>query len=413
MAIPLPALWMASLTKGYNEGEKPEFGIVFSLLLGFFLYVSLNIFAMYATAYSFPQSDWFTTYFREKPQIPLLASVCLIVLGTLNFFFSKPSFTKIKKVYDYNKKNMRPAISYRVLFIILFVSTVSFVPSLVIRLSAQPYRPIADSQFTVMSLNVRQGFGVDNRNNFVKVRNLITMNNAKIVGLQQADTLRISSSNADLYEYLNHHLGMFDFVGPSSREYTIGCGILSMFPLVETKFVKLPTAHGEPGGFAQAYVCLNETDNYYVYFLATHFGSYKANFTDQTNSLIEYIEEIREAIVDKDFRALFVGGDLNMIKNSTDMVRLSHAARLQNTLDKAQHSNLPIPESVLTDFILYNIEPRDVSSSKTLQQVQLVNFTVIADSGISPDHFPLSAQFLHWKKCALLVEVSRALFYCC
>jgi len=417
LAMVLPSLWIYALTQGYTEGEQPELGIVFSILMAFFIYTGLVAFAAYVTAYSMPQSDWFTTFFREKPQIPLFISIALIVVGMGNLLFTRPTLSKRNKIYYNDTQRFATLIPWQVMVLLVSVFIITFVPAVIVRfvkpgsvkggfaneeppritLTQQNPGVVDPNDLVFMTFNVRQGFGLNGKNNFGRLKTLIAQSQAKIIGFQQADTCRITSGNTDLFEYLSHYLNFYEFYGPSPREMTTGVGILSAYPFQQTSYDLLPSEYGARGAYSHAYICVDAEQDKYIHFLSVHFGSYKTNITLQATAIATVINNLRRSQSFLDYSGLFLAGDLNTSLNSTAYSHLIQSTGMQNAIMQVRPTDLRVDIFKITTYMLYSIPPKQELKAYQLHkehyhEVRFCNATVLDTNGISTS-YPVQAVF--------------------
>lgn len=98
-------------------------------------------------------------------------------------------------------------------------------------------QPIVDPQPTergsliVMSYNLHQSFGMDNKLDLEEVLNTVRQANADVIGLQEADAGRVPSMSVDQVLWLSRKLNMHSAYGPSWAS-TYGVAVLSRYPIV-------------------------------------------------------------------------------------------------------------------------------------------------------------------------------------
>ena len=117
-------------------------------------------------------------------------------------------------------------------------------------------------------------FGYDNfgANNFEMVERVIRETDANVVGLLESDLARSFNHNWDMVDWLSNRLGMYSDYGPSTLNNTWGCAVLSVFPIVRSHRILLPSPEGELACLLDATLDINGTD---VHVFVTHFGNWR------------------------------------------------------------------------------------------------------------------------------------------
>ncbi|EGC38038.1 hypothetical protein DICPUDRAFT_53556 [Dictyostelium purpureum] len=115
-------------------------------------------------------------------------------------------------------------------------------------------------------------FGYDNfgRNSFPNITDAIKEQGVNVIGLLESDLSRVMTSNRDLVEWLASELHMYSDFGPAPSENTWGCALLTVFPIVSSNHVILPSPEGELACLIDAIVLVEEKP---VNIIVTHFGN--------------------------------------------------------------------------------------------------------------------------------------------
>jgi endonuclease/exonuclease/phosphatase family metal-dependent hydrolase len=93
-------------------------------------------------------------------------------------------------------------------------------------------QPAESGPITVMSYNLHQAFGMDNKLDMEEILATIREADPDIVGFQEADAGRVPSLSVDEVLWLSRKLNMYSAYGPSWGN-TYGVAVLSRYPLVE------------------------------------------------------------------------------------------------------------------------------------------------------------------------------------
>ncbi|MFX1344602.1 MAG: endonuclease/exonuclease/phosphatase family protein [Promethearchaeota archaeon] len=131
-----------------------------------------------------------------------------------------------------------------------------------------------DNPIRILSYNIQQGFDENGDKNFEGQYEVIKNANASIIGLQESDTCRISSGNADIVRYVNNRLKYYSYFGPKTITGTYGIALLSRYPIKNAKTFYMES-EGEQTATIEAKIIIG-TITYNVF--VTHLG----NFIDPT-----------------------------------------------------------------------------------------------------------------------------------
>jgi endonuclease/exonuclease/phosphatase family metal-dependent hydrolase len=92
-------------------------------------------------------------------------------------------------------------------------------------------QPTEQRSLTVMSYNLHQSFGMDNKLDLEEVLDAIRQADADVIGFQEADAGRVPSMSVDQVLWLSRKLNMHSVYGPSWGD-TYGVAVLSRYPIV-------------------------------------------------------------------------------------------------------------------------------------------------------------------------------------
>lgn len=162
----------------------------------------------------------------------------------------------------------------------------------------------ADTDLVVMIYNIQQGFNTEGKINPWQLLEPIQQVNPDVLGLQESDTDRVSSTNVDGVQWLAHKLNMYTYFGPETRQQTFGVAVLSKFPLYNTETYYL-TSVGEQTVLVRADIqWKGEPLSVYI----THLGETDKDRTTQTAEILE--------ILSKNTNRKILMGDFNSLPDS-------------------------------------------------------------------------------------------------
>ena len=163
----------------------------------------------------------------------------------------------------------------------------------------------------VVTYNIQQGFNTRGKITPWEILEPLTQISPHILGLQESDTDRISSTNVDIVQWLAHKLNMYTYFGPETRQQTYGVAILSTFPLYNTETYYL-TSVGEQTVLIRADIWWRgEPLSVYV----THLGETEEDRTAQVSEILQILSENAN-------RKILIG-DFNSLPDSEQMKALT------------------------------------------------------------------------------------------
>jgi endonuclease/exonuclease/phosphatase family metal-dependent hydrolase len=102
-------------------------------------------------------------------------------------------------------------------------------------------QPIEPSSLTLMTYNLHQSFGMDNKLDMERIASTIVSADPDIIGLQEADAGRVPSLSVDQVLWLSRRLNMHSAYGPSWGS-TYGVAVLSKYPIIQQRRYLLASA---------------------------------------------------------------------------------------------------------------------------------------------------------------------------
>lgn len=176
-----------------------------------------------------------------------------------------------------------------------------------------PVRSPNTNKLNVMNFNIHQYFSIAQTGlyNLEQVRDVILDSRADVVGLQESEGARITSSNMNGVQWLAHQTGMkYYYYGPPTSAQIYGVSLLSRYPILNPRYVNLPS---EQSIERVAIVAEIETGTLagQLPIIVTHF---------QTNRYSEDRFAQAQTIVNlsQNFASTIILGDFNTRPNSTD-----------------------------------------------------------------------------------------------
>lgn len=163
----------------------------------------------------------------------------------------------------------------------------------------------------VITYNIQQGFNTRGKINPWEILEPLNRISPHILGLQESDTDRISSTNVDIVQWLAHKLNMYTYFGPETRQQTYGVAILSKFPLYNTETYYL-TSVGEQTVLIRADIWWRGKPlSVYI----THLGETEEDRTTQVSEILQILSENAN-------RKILIG-DFNSLPDSEQMRALT------------------------------------------------------------------------------------------
>ncbi|EAL69800.1 hypothetical protein DDB_G0275039 [Dictyostelium discoideum AX4] len=277
------SLWIVLIEKVSNT-EK--LGQLFTSAM--LTYTVLLFWAIYVVSYKFVPWWLGSTLLRERNQTLIIA--CVLATGIAFVYKSLRSSGGSSSSSIKREKSNKDQPSYpnKDVFNILFGLLVLLLLFSVNRAITHPTdSSIAGHHYTrdltatsvtntaptdIKSMIWTIHFGYDNfgRNSFPNVTKVIKDHGANIIGLLESDLSRVMTSNRDLVEWIATELHMYSDFGPEPSRNTWGCALLTIFPIISSDRVILPSPEGELACLIDAVLLIDETP---VNVIVTHFGN--------------------------------------------------------------------------------------------------------------------------------------------
>jgi len=129
---------------------------------------------------------------------------------------------------------------YKIIAVILF-----FLPLIsafiMYGISEIPIETPTKTQFKFMTYNIHFGQGMDDEINLERIAQNILTDKPDILGLQEVDNGRITTQGIDMALWLANRLNMYYFYFPAENEHTLGCALLSKYPITYQKGYMIPS----------------------------------------------------------------------------------------------------------------------------------------------------------------------------
>ena len=347
LALTVPAFWF-TITYKVQQQHAGRVGVVAILIYLIFLLGSV-----FTVTYAYiPGGE----VFRENEELLLLISTFMLSFALIPEISFIPRF-EIK---------LPP---FRHLNVLVFLVIFGLTGAAGLRAGIDAFVPdTSPEEFSIMTWNIQQGFNSVGHVNVEDVARIIREQGVGIIGLQESDTVRVSSGNRDVVEWLAAELGMYSYYGPRPKDSTFGNALLSAYPIIDARSVILPSK-GELAVLLVTKVLINDVK---VNVLVAHFGETEEDRTAQANATAAIIKELDGPT--------FLVGDFNSVPGSPQIQTLLSAG--------------------LTDsyFALHGKHvATTLSSGKTIDFIFHANVTVTAaevlETGIISDHKAVIATF--------------------
>lgn len=96
-------------------------------------------------------------------------------------------------------------------------------------------------ELKIMTYNIHFGQGMDDLINMERIAQNILTEDPDILGLQEVDNGKVTTQGIHMAYWLANRLGMNYYYYPAENKHTLGCAILSKFPLESGKGYDIPS----------------------------------------------------------------------------------------------------------------------------------------------------------------------------
>jgi endonuclease/exonuclease/phosphatase family metal-dependent hydrolase len=225
--------------------------------------------------------------------------------------------------------------------------------------------PLPDKgELVILSYNVRNCNGMDNRIDYQRVADVITRINPDLVALQELDSATQRSKGAIVLNELADRTDMYSVYGPSIdfQEGKYGIGILSKKKPLSSKFIPLPGTEEQRG------LLIAEFGDYII--CCTHFS-----LTEKDR--IESVKIINDLFV-RSAKPVFLAGDINAVPESEVVKNIETRWQMLNN-----QASPTIPSTNPTKCIDFIFALKNTGQKiKTLQ-------SVVENEPLASDHLPV------------------------
>lgn len=279
--------YVASRTFRWKTSTVVALGLTLSLLVAFVLLL------MYTFSFAYAYT---LDLFRGTEPMPFVLAA--IILGLTSISAAR-------------KKGRLETVSFDATLVMVSLAVLAVFLA-VVAFALQPAispKPAEHGPVTVMTYNIHQAFGIDNKLDLQEIVDTIRRADPDIIGLQEADAGRVPSLSVDQVLWLSRRLNMYSAYGPSWG-HTYGVAVLSKYPIVEHQRYLLTSEE-------QQRACLEtriDVQGQYLTFFAVHLG---LNVEERERQLGELLACTAEAPVPR-----VLVGDFNANPDSHEIGRV-------------------------------------------------------------------------------------------
>lgn len=285
----------------------------------------------------------------------------LLIINFILLIFSTGRHMDLKCV----KRYVIPSRAIAKILVVLLVIGLPLATAIRIDMQAR-YIHMEANKFKVMTWNIQQGFNTYGDVNFNSILKEIRKNGVTVIGLEESDTVRFTSADRDIVEWLSSLLHLYNYYGPKTKDSTYGNALLSAYPIVNASTIILPSK----GELAVLLVTQINVSGTIVNVLVAHFGIRNYDLPAQANVTAEIISKLKGPII--------LMGDFNSEPDSYTIKRLLSTDVIDSYYQfHKKHS--PTCGEEMIDYIFYR--------NLDLKYVEIINTD--GDS----DHLPIVAKF--------------------
>ncbi|MFX0125007.1 MAG: endonuclease/exonuclease/phosphatase family protein [Candidatus Hodarchaeota archaeon] len=262
-----------------------------------FLMVIILLFHVSAGNWAFMPS--FLAYTRGQAATTIFVAGLFLPLTSLKF--EVPPTLKKKPQTILNSVRI-------ILLVVIIVSMLGVITNDLLKVHKSP----DTSKLKIMTFNIHQYFSIGQTGlyNLEQVRDVILESGADVIGLQESEGARITSSNMNGVQWLAHRTGMNYYYGPPTSAQIYGVSLLSRFPILTAYYENLPADQS-----IERVAIVVEIDTGKIAgelpIIVTHFQTNKYSI-DRLNQA-EKILDITE-----DFNNMILLGDFNTYQDMAD-----------------------------------------------------------------------------------------------
>ena len=174
-----------------------------------------------------------TAFLKDKMGLLALMAVLVCIMSTHVFW-------KLGNKYNQSISDFTPANAHSIFAVFcIFMLICTSIFSAVYSDQARSITLGDNSNVTVMTYNIHQGYGMDGVLDPWEILNTIREINPDILVLQESETNRLSSMNVDILNWLAYKLEMYVYYGPSTGEQIYGLALLSRYTIEESSLHSL------------------------------------------------------------------------------------------------------------------------------------------------------------------------------
>ncbi len=227
-------------------------------------------------------------------------------------------------------------------------------------------------QVKFMTYNIHFGVGMDDKVNLERIVQNILIEDPDIIGLQEVETGRITSTGLDMTQWLARALGMYYYYYPAVNNHGFGCSILSRYQITNVTGYDMPSLKLERV-LVHAEIQLNTTFSIDVF--VTHLGLENDNTTAQIEFILDKTNPITGPKV--------LMGDFNLGENSSGIRNVTIIGGFNDT---ARDYAYPLPANNTHDA--WNPVTSMSQPEKRIDYIFASNFSTLINCTVINDMIP-------------------------